>query len=121
MANYCLFYILLPKNLPYVKKVMKMSTTKFKKVLELKHCYSLIFQLTSYVDAHGRDFLQHNAFAKEPLGGKTDLPPLVPSPATALLGLLLLSALNRNILPPAPSAPSPPAQVPNNFTSEQVS
>lgn len=100
---------------------MKMSTTKFKKVLELNHCYSLIFQLTSYVDAHGRDFLQHNAFAKEPLGGKTDLPPLVPSPATALLGLLLLSALNRNILPPAPSAPSPPAQVPINFTSEQVS
>jgi len=76
-------------------------------------------ELTSYVDAHGRDFLQHNPFAKEPLGGKTDLPPLVPSPATALLGLLLLSALNRNILPPAPSAPSPPAQVPINFTSEQ--
>lgn len=76
-------------------------------------------ELTSYVDAHGRDFLKHNSFAKEPLGGKTDLPPLVPSPATALLGLLLLSALNRNILPPTPSAPSPPAQVPNNFTSEQ--
>lgn len=98
-----------------------MSTTKFKKVLELNHFYSLIFQLTSYVDAHGTDFLKQNPFAKEPLGGKTDLPPVVPSPGTVLFGLLLFSALNRNILPPAPSAPSPAAQVPNNFTSEQVS
>ena len=98
-----------------------MTTTKFKKIFELNCGYSLIFQLTSYVDAHGRDFLKHNPFAKEPLDGKTDLPSLVSSPGTALFGLLLLSALNRNILPPAPSTPSPPVQVPNNFTAEQVS
>ena len=70
-----------------------MSTTKFKKVLELNHFYSLIFQLTSYVDAHGTDFLKQNPFAKEPLGGKTDLPPVVPSPGTVLFGLLLILSL----------------------------